>query len=128
MLKLTYTEAGLHLEKLSISLEEFVTNRVLLSLRSGLPIHIETSRAAFLLPADAAELTLLESAMRHHHSCSITLERVDRKYVEVSFSGTWMTFDRCAEEGTLVVALSDRAEFYLFKLWQQSESTLTFSA
>ncbi|MFM7888359.1 MAG: hypothetical protein ACKPCM_17085, partial [Pseudanabaena sp.] len=38
MLKLTYTEAGLHLERLDISLEEFVTNRMLLSLRSGASI------------------------------------------------------------------------------------------
>ncbi len=60
MLKLTYTEAGLHLERLDISLEEFVTNRMLLGLRSGLSIHIESSRAAFLLTADVVDLLLLK--------------------------------------------------------------------
>jgi hypothetical protein len=127
MLKLTYTETGLHLERLSISLEEFVMNRVLLCLRSGLPIHVETSRAAFLLTADAAELPLLKSAMRHHHSDTISVDRVDGKYVEVCFSGTWIASDLCSEEGTLVSSLSDRTEFYLFKLWQLSESTLTLT-
>ena len=58
MLKLTYTDAGLYLERLDISLEEFVSNRVLLSLRSGLSIHVESSRAAFLLTADVVDLLL----------------------------------------------------------------------
>jgi len=100
MLKLTYTEAGLHLEKLDISLEEFVTNRMLLSLRSGSSIHIESSRA---------------------------VDKVDDRYVEVCFSGTWIANDLCAEEGTLVTALGDRVEFYLHKLWKLSESALTFA-
>jgi hypothetical protein len=127
MLKLTYTDAGLHLERLDISLEEFVSNRVLLSLRSGLSIHIESSRAAFLLTADVVDLLLLKSVMPEHLSNKLSVDRVDDRYVEVCFSGTWISSDLCAEEGTLVTALSDRVEAYLYNLWKISESALTFS-
>lgn len=127
MLKLTYTDAGLHLERLDISLEEFVSNRVLLSLRSGLSIHIESSRAAFLLTADVVDLLLLKSVMSDRLSNKLSVDRVDDRYVEICFGGTWISTDLCAEEGTLVTALGDRVEFYLHKLWKISESTLTFS-
>jgi hypothetical protein len=127
MLKLTYTEAGLHLERLDISLEEFVTNRMLLSLRSGLSIHIESSRAAFLLTADVVDLLLLKSVMSDRLSNKLSVDRVDDRYVEVCFSGTWISSDLCAEEGTLVTALGDRVEFYLHKLWKISESSLTYA-
>jgi len=127
MLKLTYTEAGLHLEKLDISLEEFVTNRMLLSLRSGSSIHIESSRAAFLLTADVVDLLLLKSVMSDRIASKLSVDKVDDRYVEVCFSGTWIANDLCAEEGTLVTALGDRVEFYLYKLWKLSESALTFA-
>lgn len=127
MLKLTYTDAGLYLEKLDISLEEFVSNRVLLSLRSGLPIHIESSRAAFLLTAEVVDLLLLKSVMSDHLSNKLSVDRVDDRYVEVCFSGTWISRDLGAEEGTLVTALGDRVETYLHKLWKIGESALAFS-
>lgn len=127
MLKLTYTEAGLHLERLDVSLETFVTNRTLISLRSGLSIHIESSRAAFLLTADVVDLLFLKSVMADHLASKISVDRVDDRYVEVCFSGTWISSDLSAEEGTLVTALGDRVEFYLHKLWKLSESSLTFA-
>jgi hypothetical protein len=128
MLKLTYTESGLHLERLDISLEEFVTNRTLLCLRSGVSLHIEASRAAFLLTANMVELAFLQSAINGYPSSAITIDRVDNQYVEVCFSGTWLASDVSAEEGTLVSALGDRVEFYLYKLWELSESSLTFAS
>jgi len=128
MMKLTYTETGFYLEKLTVSLEEFVTNRMLLSLRSGFPIHLAHSNASFLLPASADHLLLLDSVIGHDDSDTISLEKVDRNYVEIGFSGTWIASNPDAEEGTLVVVLSDRAEFYLYKIWQQSQPIFAFSA
>jgi len=49
MLKLTYTEFGLHLERVTVSLETLVSQRVVLALRMGQTLHVEPSRAAFLL-------------------------------------------------------------------------------
>jgi hypothetical protein len=60
-------------------------------------------------------------------SNKLSVDRVDDRYVEVCFSGTWISSDLCAEEGTLVTALGDRVEIYLHKLWKISESTLTFA-
>jgi hypothetical protein len=42
--------------------------------------------------------------------------------VEVSLRGTWVSTSAESDEGVFVVALSDRVEFFLFKLWQLSQT------
>lgn len=121
MLKLTYTETGVHLELVAQSLEEWVFSRVILSLRVGLRLLAEPSTASFLLPADLPGLPLLQSAAQLETE-AIALCVCDAEYIEVTLQGTWLAADEESAEGAFVAAMSDRTEFFLFKLWQEAQS------
>ncbi|HEY9634675.1 MAG TPA: alr0857 family protein [Coleofasciculaceae cyanobacterium] len=119
MLKLTYTENGFYLERLAQSLEEWVTARVVLALRVGTSFCVEPSTASFLLPADMPQLRHLE---RHREGeDAIALSFCDAEYVEVTLKGTWMTSDTNGAEGVFVTSMSYAVEFFLIKLWEESQ-------
>jgi hypothetical protein len=119
MLKLTYTENGFYLERLAQPLEEWVTARVILALRAGTHLCVEPSTASFLLPADMPQLRHLE---RHQEGeDAIALSLCDAEYIEVSLKGTWMTSDIDSAEGVFVTSLNYAVEFFLIKLWEESQ-------
>src|ERR671933_1718289 len=119
MLKLTYTENGFYLEHLAQPLEEWVTARVILALRAGTRLCVEPSTASFLLPVDMPQLRHLE---RHQEGeDAIALSLCDAQYVEVSLKGTWMTSDVEGAEGVFVTSLNYAVEFFLIKLWEESQ-------
>ena len=119
MLKLTYIENGFYLEHLAQPLEEWVTARVILSLRAGTRLCVESSTASFLLPADMPQLRHLE---RHQEGeDAIELSVCDAEYVEVSLQGTWMTSDSDGETGVFVTSMNYNVEFFLVKLWEESK-------
>jgi hypothetical protein len=119
MLKLTYTENGFYLERLAQPFEEWVTARVILALRAGTNLCVEPSTASFLLPADMPQLRHLE---RHQEGeDAIALSLCDAEYVEVSLKGTWMTSDVEGAEGVFVTSLNYAVEFFLIKLWEESQ-------
>ncbi|MFP4103067.1 alr0857 family protein [Coleofasciculus sp.] len=122
MLKLTYTENSFYLDHLAGSLEEWVTARVMLALRAASSLWVESSTASFLLPADMPYLADLEKAVRQQTIDEISLSICDADYIEVTLKGTWMTSNPDGEEGVFVVKLSDRTEFFLCKLWQDSQT------
>jgi len=122
MLKLTYTESGFHLERLAQSLEDWVTQRVILALRVATDFYLEPSTAAFLLPADLSELSVLETLIQREQTDEIGLSVCDAEYVEVSLRGTWLSDDPDSEEGVFVTVMSDRTEFFLFKLWHEAQT------
>jgi hypothetical protein len=121
MLKLTYIEDGLHLERITAPLEVLIAQRVLLALRAGQKLYVEPSKAAFLLPAKVPNLDHLELALKHDRSQSITVTPVDAAFVEVSLHGSWLAEDADAHEGMFLTAFSDRAEFFVHKLWQTTQ-------
>ncbi len=122
MLKLTYTENGFCLEHLAQPMENWVATRVVLALRSATPLFVEPSTASFLLPADLPHLTELESLSARENTQALSLAVCDDEYVEVCLNGTWLVSEPESEEGIFVTTMSDRAEFFLFKLWQEAES------
>ncbi|HAZ43295.1 MAG TPA: hypothetical protein DCZ55_01980 [Cyanobacteria bacterium UBA11371] len=122
MLKLTYTENGFYLERLAQSLEDWLTARVMLSVRAGWQICIGASTASFLLPADLPGIDRLQAEVRREDGEIIDLCIGDAEYVEVSLRGTWVSTSAESDEGVFVVTLSDRVEFFLFKLWQLSQT------
>lgn len=122
MLKLTYTEVGLHLERLTASLEVLVAQRVVLALRTGLTLYVEPGKASFLLPADAPNLVHLEMALQMEQSPAIAVTPVDEEFVEVSVHGSWMAESAEAHEGMFLTALSERTEFFVYKLWQATQA------
>jgi len=124
MLKLTYVETGLHMERVATGLEAIVAQRVLLALRFGHKLHIEPGQASFLLPANAPGLAHLELALRLEPSQTATIAPVDDEFVEVSVRGSWIAESAEAQEGTFVTAFCDRAEFFVYKLWQEQTRVL----
>lgn len=121
MLKLNYTEVGLYMERVMTSLELLVAQRVVLAMRLGQSLYVESGRASFLLPADIPELTQLELALRQSCSDRVTIFPVDDEFVEVSLSGSWVAESADAEEGMFLTVVNERAEFFVYKLWQMSQ-------
>ena len=120
MLKLTYTETAFHMERLTQSPEQLVWLRVMLAMRVGQSILVEPSAAAFLLSRSLSALSLLQEEIQQHQSEAIALCVADTESVEISLSGTWITVDPDQENGVFVTVLSDRTEYLLFKLWQET--------
>ncbi|MBW4691634.1 MAG: hypothetical protein KME27_07675 [Lyngbya sp. HA4199-MV5] len=121
MLKLTYIEDGLHLERMTAPLEVLIAQRVLLALRAGQKLYVEPSRAAFLLPVDAFGLSHLELTLKRDRIQTIAVTPVDDDFVEVSMQGSWLAEGIDAHEGMFLTAFSDRAEFFVYKLWQRTQ-------
>ena len=120
MLKLTYTENGFYMERLAQSLEDWVTARVILALRAGTNLCVESSTASFLLPADMPQLRHLERQQEGEDAIALTI--CDAEYIEVSLQGTWMTSDIDGAEGVFVTSMSYAIEFFLMKLWEESQT------
>ncbi|KAM3091791.1 alr0857 family protein [Phormidesmis sp. 146-35] len=129
MLKLTYTEAGLHFERVvSTSLEVLVAQRVILALRAGQPLHIEPGKASFLMPIETPELRYLGKVLKMEASESIVVTAIDHNYVEISLTGSWLAESAEAHAGMLVTTFSEQAEFLVYKLWQATQSPVSFLA
>ncbi|NEQ78352.1 MAG: hypothetical protein F6K23_38420 [Okeania sp. SIO2C9] len=127
MLKLTYTESGFYMERLAQSPEQLIVLRVILAMRVGQKIVVEPSSAAFLLPVNLPELSMLEMAVQKEGGDDIALCVADDEFMEVSLGGTWITVDPEYENGIFITALSDRIELLLFKLWQATEANASVS-
>ncbi len=121
MLKLTYTEFGLHLERVAVSLETLVCQRVVLALRMGKTLHVEPSRAAFLLSIDLPGFAELEKIARSERVAPLSIAAVDEAFVEVSVQGSWIANTAEAHSGMFVTVLGDRTEFFVYKLWQATQ-------
>jgi hypothetical protein len=121
MLKLTYTEFGLHLERVTISLETLVAGRVTLAMRLGQTLHVEPSRAAFLLSVHAPGFAELEKMVRLERAAMVSIVPVDDGFVEVSVQGSWIADTADAHSGMFVTALGDRIEFFVYKLWEATQ-------
>ncbi len=128
MLKLTYTDVGLHLERLNLSLETLVAQRVILAMRLGQTLHVEPGKAAFLLPMATPGLESLETMIRLERVQDVVIIAVDDECVEISMKGNWIAQDVAAHEGTFLAMLGDRTEFFVQKLWQMTHSTVSFLA
>lgn len=126
MLKLNYTQDGLYMERVMTSPELAIAQRVVLAMRLGQSLQVEPGHASFLLPADIPELEQLELSLRQECRGRVNVVPVDDEFVEVSLSGSWISESKEAHEGMFLTMLSDRTEFFLYKLWQMSEAHISF--
>jgi hypothetical protein len=122
MLKLNYTEVGLYMEQVMTSLELLIAQRVVLAMRLGQTLHVEPGQASFLLPVDTPELMQLEATLQKDCNTNVSVIPVDDEFVEVNLCGSWIAENTEAHEGMFVAAMSDRAEFFVYKLWQMSQT------
>ena len=134
MLKLTYSEVGLELERLPGSVEALVSQRAVLAARLGQKLYLETTQASFLLPRDVPGLAELEIEICRDRAqfCpdglepSVDLYPVDEVSYEVTLRGMWLAADVDAHEGMFVALVSDRVERLLYQLWSVSQAQLSF--
>lgn len=128
MLKLIYLESSLYIEWLDLTLEEFLTNRKTLAIATGQNIQIECGYASMLLKVEPAQLAILQLAIASTNSTnSIFLSSADYDYLEVSFSGIWMSSNLKSEvvEGVFIADLGEYLEGNLYQIWLKNQATLT---
>ncbi|BCL39309.1 alr0857 family protein [Nostoc sp. MS1] len=122
MLKLTYTEDSFYMECLTLSLEEWVAQRVIFSLRVGYSLCVQPSTATFLLPVDLPGVEALKTQARRADDGIIDLATCDAEYLEVTLRGSWLSNGSEGADGVFVTTMSDRTEFFVHKLWQEAQS------
>lgn len=127
MLKLNYTDYGLFLERVATSLDVVATQRVMLAVYTGEPLHLEPSRAAFLLPVSDPEVTPLVEVLQEDTTGAIALTVVDINFVEVSLKGTWIANSASAEAGTFITVLPPQSELLIARLWQMTQQPTAYS-
>lgn len=123
MLKITYTETGLHLEQFSESLEEWLPSRLLLALRAGQPCLVEPCSASLLLPIELVRRSSLEQLLQAEVEASLAL--CDAEHLEVSLRGIWLTFSSQESDGVFLANLSNETEQLLLRLWQESQLSVS---
>lgn len=116
MLKLIYTDLGLHMEYVGDSLETVISQHVLLTVRTGQTLHLELGQASFLLPVLTPGLGALETVLRQYAK-TLEISRVDAKYIEVSLAGTWLAQTAQAHEGMFLAVYDYETELILRRLW-----------
>lgn len=121
MLKLNYTDYGLFLEQLTASLDAVATQRVMLAVHIGEPLHLEPSQASFLLPVELPGISQLKGVLGKNVADAIALTSVDDEFVEVSLKGTWIASSSNAESGTFITALAPESEMLIYDLWQVTQ-------
>jgi hypothetical protein len=120
MLKLTYTETDFSIERLTESLELWVSARVILALRLGNSCTVGPSTASFLLPAHMPGLRSLKAEVERMGF--LEWEACDAEHVEISLCGTWLSTDLEATEGVFVTTVSDAVERLLLEMWQEAQA------
>jgi hypothetical protein len=126
MLKLTYCETGFRLERLELSLDTWVAQRVTMTLCAGHKLFVEPSRASFLLFAKDARLLRLEKLLDTDRRAFISVAQIDEDYAEVSVKGTWIAENIDAHEGLFITAFPDAVERCLFQLWRSTQAHASF--
>jgi hypothetical protein len=119
MLKLTYSEFGLHLEQIDTSLEQWIVRRTILALRISQPMCLQSGNASFLVPT--ASITAIDRDRIVRLPEAITVCCVDLDFFEVNISGVWLTKNSNVSEGILVTELEAVAESSVCRLWECSQ-------
>ena len=118
MLKITYLEEAIYLEYLEESIEAWKANRILVSLRAGINIFVESSTACLVIPIDSrylVDIAELEAKQL------IEVFPCDEEYLEVIVPGTWVSQSEDSEEGIFVCKLGLGDEYLLYSIWQESQ-------
>jgi hypothetical protein len=125
MLKLTYTEVGLNLERITVPVdnlvETLISQRVVLAVRTGQSICVQPGRASFLVPVNSVNLKEFKATVQGESIRCIDLTSVDHEFYEISLRGTWVAGSHEAYEGMFVASLNDRIEVFIDRLWRSTQ-------
>ena len=124
MLKITYTESGLYLERLAQTAAAFLSQRTALNWQMECDCIVQRSYGAFLLSAHLPDLEQLMSMSQQLNSSQISLSAGDCDVMEVSLQGYWLAEQSHSAEGILVAELPVHLEILLLRLWQISQKQM----
>ncbi len=124
MLKIIYTEIGVHLELLAVDRDDWIAARLKFAASVGEQMIVRKERAAFLLPNPIYEVCAVEAYLRQAGASRITVQRSDLQYIELGIDGRWIGTDPESAEGIFVSQQLDRVEFCLWQLWHATDDLL----
>ena len=127
MLKLIYTETDLHIELLTVDLEDWVEQRLLFSNSTGETIFLSPEQASFLLPEIICEAITVNWYLALQGATTVTANLCDLDSIEIGLTGYWLSTDSDSAHGIFVTQLPDRVEFYLWQLWSSANSQSVMS-
>ena len=124
MLKITYSDSDLRIERLGLTVEAMVAQRSLVALRARQPMVVQPGYGSFSLPADLPGVETLAQASGGGVEVAVADSEPDRTphrhWLEITLGGTWLTDCSTSDEGILVVDLGEPLERQIVALWQQS--------
>lgn len=121
MLKIIYTETGLHLELLAVDRDDWIARRLQLATSIGERLTVSRARATFPLPDPIAQVT---AELHKAGTSTVTVHYCDRDYVEVGLIGDWIGAHVYSDEGIFITTLPHRVESCLLQLWQAAQEQL----
>ncbi len=121
MLKIIYSETGIHLELIPIAHKQWIAQRLKFAHSVGEPMLIERQRATFLVPSPLCEVAKIYTNLRSLGAKTVTVNQCDRDFVEVEISGYWLSPQPDSIEGIFIGQQTDLAELYL---WELSNKTV----
>ncbi len=114
MLKIIYTETGLHLELIAVDQADWIAGRLQLATSVGEHLTVSKARATFPLP----DICEVEAYLQQAGASNVSVHRCDRDHVEIGLVGDWLGTHKHSDEGIFIARLSDRVESCLLQLWQ----------
>jgi hypothetical protein len=129
MLKITYSDSGILIEPLALTVEAVVAQRTMVALRISETTVIEPARGSLLLSGNLPEMAVLVCGTRHLSDvevemCDLSPDHGQPDWWEVTLYGTWIGHSVTAAEGILLAELDPAIEQQILRLWQQSQRWL----
>ncbi|HEY9880611.1 MAG TPA: alr0857 family protein [Leptolyngbyaceae cyanobacterium] len=119
MLKITYTDTGLLLERVALTVEAMVAQRTLLALRLGQSIAVQSTYASLPFPADLIGMPRLLRLVEK--TGAIEISGCDVNWLEITLPGVWIAESSSSDEGIFVTELEPPLEKHLLTVWQQAQ-------
>ncbi len=121
MLKIIYTETGLHLELLAVDRDDWIAQRLQLATSIGERLTVSRARATVLLPDPICQVA---ADLHKAGTSTVTVHCCDRDYVEIGLVGDWLGAHVYSDEGIFIATLPHRVESCLLQLWQAAREQL----
>ncbi|MFM2303297.1 MAG: hypothetical protein RLZZ135_706 [Cyanobacteriota bacterium] len=117
MLKIIYTDTGIHLEILNVEHQQWIAQRIKFATSIGEQMVVSKQRATFPLPAPICEFPMVEPDLGNMTANTVTVDLCDLDYVEFGMDGYWLASHYDSNEGIFVCEQTERIESYLWQLW-----------
>lgn len=123
MLKLMYTDTGIHIEQIAQTIDGFIAVRSAFAASVGQTLVCEAGRAAFLVAADGSTYTVLTRIV----DPLIGICLCDAEFIEVNVAGFWLAVDTDSDSGIFAAAFDRVTEDDLLMLWNHSSPVFSMS-